>query len=116
MPGLGGWGSQKHKNDCTTPTGSAIVLVQRLLIVFTAVGLSSFPDISLQCFHVGREGIGAFRRDAADGAGLFPLESLLHFDVSGLFEFVDLYAQVTGRGPGLFLDVGKFGLVDTDEQ
>ena len=79
------------------------------------IGFSS-PDIALQCFHVGGEGIGAFRGDAADGAGLLALESLLHLYISGLFEFVDLHTQVTGRGSSLVLDVRKFGLVDTDEQ
>jgi len=62
-------------------------------------------------FQIGNilfEGFDTLFSNFCTGYRFFAFEAFADRDVSGLLEFVQLYAQVTGSCPGIFPEIDEF--------
>lgn len=79
-------------------------------------GVGLDVEVGAQGGNVVLKGFEADGGDPAQGAWLLALKGLLDGNIARRGQFVELHTQVARRGPGLLLDVGELGLIDTDEQ
>lgn len=71
-------------------------------------------DIVGQRVDILGKGGATLGRDGACGAGHTSLEAFAHGDVSRFLQFVDLHAEVAGRGPRPLAQVDEVGTLDRD--
>lgn len=74
-----------------------------------------YIQIGLEVFYIFFEGGDAGGSDLANGLGVVVLKGFGDIDVAGLFQLIDLDAEIAGRGARLFPEIGKFRLFDRDQ-
>lgn len=76
--------------------------------------LKSFLNISLQSLHILFEGRNTFFSDLTNRQGVIIPELFCNLYVLRLFQLLDLYTEVAGRGTGFFFYENEFGFLYTN--
>ncbi len=72
-----------------------------------------YPQIRLQAFYILFESFDSLARDPANSLRVVVLELLRYFNISHIFEFIDLNTQIAGGGVGLFPDKSELSFFHT---
>jgi len=74
-----------------------------------------YVQVRLQVLYIFFKGSDAHWSDLTNGLGIVVLKTLRYVDITGLFQLVDLDAEIAGGGVRLFPEKGKFRFFDRDQ-